>query len=146
MTDFFKSKTRNMVRNSIRIDVQNLIKDGPQSRSSWSQVRGGANLVHPPLVADTEIKWGGWWIYFGKKKSRFRNPKIFKTYFFCFALGFLFLRCYWEAILKSVRGVQRKGPGDPLPLVAALRSNIQGYTQRIRLYFLHFLPNYLIHL
>ena len=56
MTDFFKSKTRNMVRNSIRIDVQNLIKDGPQSRSSWSQVRGGANLVHPPLVADTEFK------------------------------------------------------------------------------------------
>ena len=41
---------------------------------------------------------GGYWILVSFFWDR---------YFSCFALGFLSLRCYWGAILKSVRGVQR---------------------------------------
>ena len=50
--------------------------------------------------------------FFGTKKSWFRIKKtccrrdfFSDRYFSCFALGFLFLKCYWGAILKSQEGL-----------------------------------------
>ena len=58
--------------------------------------------------------------FFGTKKSRIRNQKTRRMQIFfwlsCFGLGFLSLKWYWQAILKSQGGCE--GPAAPPPVCA----------------------------
>ena len=55
-----------------------MVHNHDQAGVKWG---GGANLVHPPLVADTELKWGGGWIYFGKKNPDLGTQKFLRHIF-----------------------------------------------------------------
>jgi len=77
-------------------------------------------------------------LHFGIKKSRFRNQKTRRRrklldIFFCFALGFLSLKCYREAILKSQRGA--KVLPSPLYLPLRLDYTVKLYLKNSKKHF-----------